>query len=600
MTCDFLSAKRAKPPIQQTSFAQEFFQLPIAEISPIQETAMRLFMLGFNVFPVPYGRKGGYPWAMMQYTRLNAQDIYPLFRDTCNVAVMTGRTSSNLFVIDCETKAVFEEHKQRLKAGNIPIWAVQSAGRRGGGHLYLRCLDGEVKNVRPGERKDVEIRGNRCYVLAPPSLHPDTKRTYEWDVRESADPPSVSISQVHWLGLTVTKDSPKQFEPQPLSELSTQTREFLFSGAHEGERNDKLFAAACDLNGNGYDEYDAQRLLIPIARNAGLGEREIRDTIASAFSKPRTPAKPTAKKEHRPASWQLAYQWAIHRAWTGRTGQTDRAVFLACCERGKTANEIGVFRAATREIAELARIRPNTASDALKRLETAKFIVFCGKDKDSGSHLYRLGGATTKKTMFVEKEADQKLRNRYTTTYTSGGDSVSVTQESFSSDAAEWGALHKTAYQVYMLLRSQDAPVKPAIIREAGKLSQFQVSRALKKLTSFELVKKVRGSYKAVVMSISDLDEMVARPAGTFGRAEKRRQKHQEERSSRAAERLYKARFGAGRSVVLAKSSEGVTSGFTLRRKCGNCGQLWAFTDVEPPLICEYCGDVTTWQIVVK
>jgi DNA-binding MarR family transcriptional regulator len=593
-----VSDKRAKPPIQQSSFAQEFFQLPIADISPIQETAMRLFMLGFNVFPVPYGRKGGYPWAMMQYTRLNAQDIYPLFRDNCNIAVMTGRTSNNLFVIDCETKVVFEHHKELLKAANIPIWAVQSAGRRGGGHLYLRCLDGEVKNVRAGERKDVEIRGNRCYVLAPPSLHPDTKRTYEWDIRESADPPAVTASQVHWLGLTITKDSPKHFEPQPLSELSSQTREFLLSGAHEGERNDRLFAAACDLNGNGYDEYDAQRLLIPISRKIGLGERETRDTITSAFSKPRTPAKPTAKKDHRPASWQLAYQWAVNRAWTGRTGQTDRAVFLACCERGKTANEVGVFRAATREIAELSRIRPNTASDALKRLETAKFLVFCGKDKDSGSHLYRFAPVTTKTRMFVEED-NQKLRNRYTTTYTSGGDSVSLTQEFLSSDAAEWGALHKTAYQVYMILRSQDMPVKPAVIREAGLLSQFQVSRALKKLTTYNLVKKVRGSYQAVVMSADDLDEMVARPAGTFGRAEKRRRKHQQERASRAAERLYKARFGAGRSVVLAKSSEAPIHGFVMRHKCGNCGQLWAFSDIEPPLVCDYCGDVTTWQVVL-
>jgi hypothetical protein len=35
---------------------------------------------------------------MLQYTRLLAQDIYPLFRDNCNLAVMTGRTSGNLFV----------------------------------------------------------------------------------------------------------------------------------------------------------------------------------------------------------------------------------------------------------------------------------------------------------------------------------------------------------------------------------------------------------------------------------------------------------------------------------------------------------------------
>ena len=151
-----------------------------------------------------------------------------------------------------------------------------------------------------------------------------------------------------------------------------------------------------------------------------------------------------------------------------------------------------------------------------------------------------------------------------------------------------------------MILRSQDRPVKPAVIRDFGKLSQFQVSRAIKKLTGFNLVKKVQGSYVAVPMSADDLDEMVARPAGTYGRAEKRKQKHQQERSSRAAERLYKARFGTGRNVVLARHPDDRKRGFVVRYKCGNCGQLWAFSDVEPPLLCDYCGDVTTWQVVVE
>ncbi len=572
-----MSERRRQRAPKIDDLAQQLFHVPIADISPIQETAMRLHMLGLNVFPLPYGKKGGYPWQMLQYTRLNPEDITPLFRGNCNIAIMTGRTSGNLFVIDCETNSVFNAQKKLLRGAGVPIYSVLSRGKQDGGHLYLRCLDGQVKNIPPGTRRDMEIRGNRCYVLCPPSLHPDTKRTYEWDELETATPPEVSAQQVQWLGLTITQDRPSPREPQPFGELSAATREFILTGASEGERNNRLFTAACDLAGNDYDQYDAQRLLIPIARKIGLPERETRDTIQSAYSKPRSPAKPTARRENRPAQWQIAQAWADEHLWAGRTGQTDRAVFLACCKRAKTAGETGIFRAATREIAEYARIRPNTASTALKRLESAKYLIFCGKDRDSGGHLYRLGATT------------QKLRKRYTTNLTSGGVSVSLTQDSLPlfPDAAEWGALHKTAYLVYGCLREQEQPVKPAAIQQQTKLSKYQVSRALKRLKEHSLVSKIGGKYVAIVMTNADLDERVAQPAGTLGKGEQRRQQHQKERARRAGERLYKVRFGKGMEVVTGKPAAFV---------CGNCGQIWSVPGLEPPFECDFCGDATTWR----
>lgn len=571
-----MSDRRKSKPSATDQLAEQLFHLPIVELSPIQETAIKLYMLGLNIFPLPYGKKGGYPWAMLQYTRLNAGDIYPLFRGNCNIAVMSGRTSGNLFVIDCETRAIFDYHKKLLKASDVPIWSVHSRGRRDGGHLYLRCADGEVKNIRPGERKDVEIRGNRCYVLCPPSLHPDTRHTYEWDEQQTAEPPTVSAQQVHWLGLTIIKDSPVLHDPQPFTELSASTREFIMNGAPEGERNNRLFSAACDLSGNDYTEHDAQRFLAPIAKKIGLEEREIRDTIQSAFSKPRIAAKQAARKDRKPAQWQIAQEWAEGHTWKGRTGQTDRAVFLACCERAKTANEKGIFRAATREIAEMARVRANTAGSALKRLESAKHLVFCGRDRESQGHLYRLGTST------------QKLRNRYTTALSSGGVSVTLTQVSFAlfPDAAERGALHKTAYLVYVALRELEMPVKPVIIRQRTKLSQYQVSRALKKLQEFSLVTKSAGKYTAVAMTSEDLDERVAKPAGTLGKGERRREHHQKQRAERAGSRLYKARFGKGISVEPVRR----VAAFV----CANCGQMWVAPGIEPPFKCEYCGDATT------
>lgn len=370
--------------------AEQILSAPTLQLSYIQETAMNLYTLGFNVFPVPYGKKAGWPWRMLQYTRLNPEDIYPLFRDRCNLAVMTGRTSGNLFVVDCETKATFEAHLQMLKEAHIPIFAVRSGGGRGGGHLYLRCSDGEVKGVKAGERKDYEVRGNRCYVLAPPSLHPTSRQLYQWYERETPEPPTISLEQINFLALTLTKNSPKEpIIPQVFSELSSLTRDFITSGAPEGERNNRLFTAACDLAGNDYDHHTAIQLLLPPALKSGTPKREAHDTIHSAYSKPRSPAKPTVRKQKQPKAYEKATFWAQEQIWQGREGQTDKAVFLACCHRATTANEKGVFRASCREIAELARVARQTASKSLKRLVSAKALVFAGKNSTSAANLYR-------------------------------------------------------------------------------------------------------------------------------------------------------------------------------------------------------------------
>ena len=299
-------------------------QFTTCSLSPLQQEAVDLYSLGFNVFPMPYGRKSGYSWKMMQYTRLNPEDLYRLFDEDSNLAIMTGRTSENLFVIDCETRTTFKYHEGLLREAGIPIWASESGGNRGGGHFFLRSKNGEVKGVRAGERKDYEVRGNRCYVLAPPSLHPDRK-SYRWYERETPAPPIVTLNQVPWLSLTLTKDTSKYVDPEPFSDLSENTRRFLLVGAPEGERNNQLFAAACDMAGNRYAKIVAQQLLGATAKQIGLSRQEILATIESAYSKNRTPSKPQSGKKKPPAHHEKAIFFTKDYQWAGRTGQTNRA-----------------------------------------------------------------------------------------------------------------------------------------------------------------------------------------------------------------------------------------------------------------------------------
>ncbi|MCS7325454.1 MAG: primase C-terminal domain-containing protein, partial [Thermoflexales bacterium] len=56
--------------------------------------------------------------------------------------------------------------------------------------------------------------------------------------------------------------------------------------APEGERNSRLFWAACRVAERGLALADAEALLLPAALAAGLSEREARATIRSAYKQP--------------------------------------------------------------------------------------------------------------------------------------------------------------------------------------------------------------------------------------------------------------------------------------------------------------------------
>ncbi len=65
--------------------------------------------------------------------------------------------------------------------------------------------------------------------------------------------------------------------------------------------------------------------------------------------------------------------WASSRSWPGRTGSTDRAVFIAICKRMRMDGGMP-FRATVREVAELAGVDKMTVNRSMKRLQSAGHI----------------------------------------------------------------------------------------------------------------------------------------------------------------------------------------------------------------------------------
>ena len=102
-----------------------------------------------------------------------------------NLGVILGEPSGNLVDVDLDHPAV-----QRLKSILLPPTSAIH-GREGSpsSHYWYRVADGTLPPTRRlripaqdgGTVVSVEIRGTGAQTVIPPSIHPDTGETYEWE-----------------------------------------------------------------------------------------------------------------------------------------------------------------------------------------------------------------------------------------------------------------------------------------------------------------------------------------------------------------------------------------------------------------------------------
>lgn len=384
-------------------------------LTPAQ-TAQEYYRLGLNVTPQPRGQKGGLTWQSNQYTRHAYGLLKEVFAGQVNVAVLTGRTSRNLFVIDCETETSLMHTIDQFRQRDLNVWAYRTSR---GGHLWVFSADGEVDNLK---LPDLEVRGKSNIVICPPSVHPDGP-IYQWIFQEESEPPTVLLDTIDWLvdeaGKPVKLRSRQQRKPPSehaqrryaiaeryhleddprFDKLSNRTLDYLEHGhtIPKGQRNDRFFAAGCDFNGCGFDIDETRNILVPIASQSGLGLDEIPKTLGSVYSRPRKPSRPQIPGyTPNPQHWDYVDCYIEAHKPAGRTGETDYLVLQALLDRARlAANEHGVFRASERELAEKAHRSRKTVRKALKRLRDASppWIFQVDRDKTSKAKTWRFSDA---------------------------------------------------------------------------------------------------------------------------------------------------------------------------------------------------------------
>jgi hypothetical protein len=183
----------------------------------ISEHAKKYNELGFNLVPLAYGQKTpAVPQLEPYFTNLMSGQEWE--DDKHNIGVITGAIS-NLIVFDIDDQSSFEVFMQKvgslLDAKLRNTFAVKTGK---GYHFYFKTEPAEFPTgidttvLFEGEKGEIRVKGNRGYVVAPPSLHPSGK------YYEGNDKPLQTISRADWDSVLIAFDT-REAQKTPMEDL---------------------------------------------------------------------------------------------------------------------------------------------------------------------------------------------------------------------------------------------------------------------------------------------------------------------------------------------------------------------------------------------
>ena len=497
---------------------------PGAARPEIVREAERLFDAGLNVFPVVKGGKEPYgPHGILTTTRLHRPSLAGLVTDS-NLAVMTGRLSGGLFVLDCDSWETFQRVGEQLAARGIRTWIRSGTD---GGQYWLLCAEGEVRNAKIGA---LDILGNRKYTVALPSIHPEGM-VYEWVERDGPNPPLVSLAQLDFLPLQLESVSRRRTCEKPNVLPPVANRVLVERNTTGYSSNSEAEYAACaSLVSAGFEDGWILRVFEQFGppHYTRVGDRNFkRYVLDSARAWVSDPARADSARSGDSHS-SVFITWAESRAWPGRTGNTDRAVYLALCQRLRMDGGMP-FRGSAREVGELAGVNKETACNALVRLVTAGLVQPEGQNRQAGASLYSLALPD-----IDEKDVTRTVGEVYTSFV--GGN---VRTAFGSHDAWHGGALGKSALACWQALRATPGLTVAEVVGRTGK-TRPTVKRALAGLERHGLARADDGGGWETLEVSPDALDRIALELGTLGKAAERVERHKGERARYATAMIEK------------------------------------------------------------
>ncbi len=174
-------------------------------------------------------------------------------KPTANVGIVTGE-KSRLVVLDVDPGKGGDDSLDQLEKqyGSLPL-TIEVITGSGGHHYYFQhpgfVLGNSAGKLGPG----LDIRADGGQVVAPPSIHPVTGKSYEWEGAHHPD------------------DIPPAPVPDWLLRLLTEKGELLSPPTaqtfHAGGRNDSLARIAGKLRRNGLSHTELEAVLLTMNRD---------------------------------------------------------------------------------------------------------------------------------------------------------------------------------------------------------------------------------------------------------------------------------------------------------------------------------------------
>ena len=243
-------------------------KLPDSQILPQKEVDGRLVWLDANKNET--FENTGVPkktWTPFAHRYATDEELVAWFADgTRNIAIATGALSK-LVVVDLDGP---EGIANAARLGiDSPVKVTTSRGY----HLYFRHGGGVVGNSATKIAPGIDVRGDKGYVVAPPSVHSSGVK-YGWAVVDGQIP---------------TFD-PGQFSPPPAAPGPSSPGWIgeALSGVGEGNRDVTFTRVVGKLHRDGWGPGDMLALLQPKADDVGFEARDLQRIVRSISSRPRS------------------------------------------------------------------------------------------------------------------------------------------------------------------------------------------------------------------------------------------------------------------------------------------------------------------------
>ena len=489
--------------------------------------------LGFSTVPIPLNGKvprlrewGSKSPSDLWYTAAGGHGSIPAKYATngelLNVGIRGGGLA-NVGIFDCDSLAAFERVSDHLAELGITEYPLVQSASGIGRHIYVRFtggLSGHAAHFTDAIGKGHFIYGPGSQAVAPGSVV--NGQTYKILSGDLGSLPELNLAAVLPL-LKNPRLATDAFTAAERVSLPKKARWLLAGKALSNYRSrSEAEAAVCLMAANAGYTFDETLNLFESYPAAGKfreqgerGKRWLKHTFDNAKAKADAGESPIRRQA------EMVYFWALTQPWPGRTGSTDRAVFLAHCSVAHESAKF-TYQASVRTLAERAHISRQAVGRANKRLIANGLIGLERAWSGKLANVYCLHKESLS-VLAVTTSSQRKKGSGYT---------LPTFHEAFRLKG-----LGPVAFEVYTSLATEGPADSIAELARRTGRSRTGVRNALRRMqglldsTTGELIDIVRETSPRGYQAVVGVDfDLIAFIVGTAGSLRKQKEQHRIER----------------------------------------------------------------------